>query len=80
MQPVGNEQIEEEEEDIFETNVDEDECLDDNETGITDKCPNVRLINEQLVSTTYCQHDDFAEVMGNTNAVIAAYTTAQARL
>uniref|UniRef100_A0A915HRL0 Uncharacterized protein n=1 Tax=Romanomermis culicivorax TaxID=13658 RepID=A0A915HRL0_ROMCU len=41
---------------------------------------NVRLINEQLVSMTYCQHDDFAEVMGNTNAVIAAYTTAQARL
>uniref|UniRef100_A0A915K640 DNA-directed DNA polymerase n=1 Tax=Romanomermis culicivorax TaxID=13658 RepID=A0A915K640_ROMCU len=23
----------------------------------------VRLINEQLVSSTYCQHDDFAEVM-----------------
>uniref|UniRef100_A0A915HMX3 Uncharacterized protein n=1 Tax=Romanomermis culicivorax TaxID=13658 RepID=A0A915HMX3_ROMCU len=25
---------------------------------------NSRLINEQLVSMTYCQHDDFAEVMG----------------
>uniref|UniRef100_A0A915KH13 Uncharacterized protein n=1 Tax=Romanomermis culicivorax TaxID=13658 RepID=A0A915KH13_ROMCU len=24
---------------------------------------NVRLINEQLVSMTYCQDDDFAEVM-----------------
>uniref|UniRef100_A0A915JF24 Uncharacterized protein n=1 Tax=Romanomermis culicivorax TaxID=13658 RepID=A0A915JF24_ROMCU len=29
---------------------------------------------------TYCQHDDFAEVMGKTNPIIVAYTAAQARL
>uniref|UniRef100_A0A915JUK2 Uncharacterized protein n=1 Tax=Romanomermis culicivorax TaxID=13658 RepID=A0A915JUK2_ROMCU len=49
-------------------------------TNIVNIIKNVRLINEQLVSTTYCQHDDFTMVMGNTNAFIAAYTTAQAQL
>uniref|UniRef100_A0A915K8U0 DNA-directed DNA polymerase n=1 Tax=Romanomermis culicivorax TaxID=13658 RepID=A0A915K8U0_ROMCU len=38
------------------------------------------MINDLMISLTYYQHEDFAEVTGNTNAVIAAYRTAQARL
>uniref|UniRef100_A0A915KCR5 Uncharacterized protein n=1 Tax=Romanomermis culicivorax TaxID=13658 RepID=A0A915KCR5_ROMCU len=48
MQPVGNEQIEK---DVFETNVngvdddDNNTCLVDDQTGITNKCP----INQKFV-------------------------------
>lgn len=33
-----------------------------------------------MVSVNYDMHDEFVQVLGNTNTVIAAYTTAQARL
>lgn len=33
-----------------------------------------------MVAVTYELQDEFVEVLANTNAVIAAYTTAQARL
>lgn len=41
---------------------------------------NVRIVNDSLVAVTYEQANDFVEVLNNTNPVIAAYTTAQARL
>lgn len=41
---------------------------------------NVRIINDNLVAVTYQYGDDFVEVLSNTNPVIAAFTTAQARL
>lgn len=41
---------------------------------------NVRVVNENLVAVTYVQEEDFVDVLTNTNPVIAAYTTAQARL
>src|SRR5262245_22042387 len=41
---------------------------------------NVRVVNENLVAVTYEQGEDFVDVLPNTNPVIAAYTTAQARL
>jgi len=40
----------------------------------------VWLINEKMVAVTHAQKNDFIEVMANTNPVIAAYTTAHARL
>lgn len=40
----------------------------------------VRVINDNMVAVTYENEDEFADVMGNTNSVIAAFTTAQARL
>lgn len=40
----------------------------------------IALISDNLVSVTYKKEDEFAEVMQNTNPVIAAYTTAIARL
>lgn len=40
----------------------------------------ISIINEHMVAVTHSKEDDFAEVMGNTNPVLAAYTTAQARL
>lgn len=40
----------------------------------------VNIINENLVSVSHSKETEFVEVMGNTNTVIAAYTTAQARL
>jgi len=40
----------------------------------------VTLISETMVSVTYTKHEDFVDVMQNTNPVIAAFTTAIARL
>lgn len=40
----------------------------------------VLIISDALVAVTHKKEDDFAEVMQNTNPVIAAYTTAIARL
>jgi hypothetical protein len=40
----------------------------------------INMVNENLIGVTYCKEDDFVEVMGNTNPVIAAYTTTHARL
>lgn len=40
----------------------------------------INIISEHMIAVTYNQHEDFVTVMGNTNPVIAAYTTAQARL
>ena len=40
----------------------------------------MRIVNDKMVAVTYELQDDFVEVLANTNAVIAAYTTAQARL
>lgn len=40
----------------------------------------VRIVNDKMVSVNYDMHDEFVQVLGNTNTVIAAYTTAQARL
>jgi len=41
---------------------------------------NVWLISDKMIAVTYVQKDEFVEVMANTNPVIAAYTTAHARL
>ena len=40
----------------------------------------VRIVNDKMVAVTYELQEEFVEVLANTNAVIAAYTTAQARL
>lgn len=40
----------------------------------------VRIVNDKMVQVNYDLLDDFVEVLANTNTVIAAYTTAQARL
>jgi len=40
----------------------------------------ITIISEKLIGVTYKKHDEFVEVMSNTNPVIAAYTTAHARL
>jgi len=40
----------------------------------------IAMISENLIGVTYKRHDDFVEVMNNTNPVIAAYTTVHARL
>lgn len=40
----------------------------------------VRIVNEKMVSLNYDTQDEYVQVLGNTNTVIAAYTTAQARL
>jgi len=40
----------------------------------------VITISENLTAVNYTNEDEFVEVMGNTNVVLAAYTTAQARL
>jgi hypothetical protein len=41
---------------------------------------NVRFVSEEMVHMDWLCLDDFVEVSGRTNVVIAAYTTAQARL
>jgi len=40
----------------------------------------IAMINEKLIGVTYKRQNDFVEVMNNTNPIIAAYTTAHARL
>ena len=40
----------------------------------------IMIISDNMVSVTSSMQDEFVEVMGNTDVVIAAYTTAQARL
>lgn len=40
----------------------------------------VNTINDNMVSVTHTKEDAFAEVMGNTNPILGAYTTSQARL
>jgi hypothetical protein len=40
----------------------------------------VRIIGEELTAVTYKKTDGFVETLPHTNSVIAAYTTAQARL
>lgn len=41
---------------------------------------NIWPINEKVIAVTYKKKEDYIEVMANTNPVIAAYTTAHARL
>lgn len=41
---------------------------------------NVRFVNDESVHVDWVYRDDFIEPSGRTNVVIAAYTTAQARL
>jgi hypothetical protein len=41
---------------------------------------NVRFVSEEMVHMDWLYLDDLVEVSGRTNVVIAAYTTAQARL
>ena len=41
---------------------------------------NVRFVSEEMIHMDWLYLDDFVEVSGRTNVVIAAYTTAQARL
>jgi len=40
----------------------------------------VTFISDRQIAVTYKKHDEFTEVMQNTNPIIAAYTTAIARL
>ena len=40
----------------------------------------INLVSDNVVAVTSTMDDDFVEIMGNTNPVIAAYVTAQARL
>jgi len=41
---------------------------------------NIWLISEKMIGASYVYKDEFIDVMPNTNPVIAAYTTAHARL
>jgi len=41
---------------------------------------NVRFVNEEIIEVHYVHNTDFVPVNGRTNAVIAAFTTAHARL
>ena len=41
---------------------------------------NVNLVNNEIVEMFYTMKDPFVEAAGNTNAVLAAFTTAQARM
>ena len=41
---------------------------------------NVRFVSSEAVQLDWCYNDDFVEASSRTNVVIAAYTTAQARL
>jgi len=38
------------------------------------------VVSDNMIVVNYTKENDFVEVMGNTNVVLAAYTTAQARL
>jgi len=40
----------------------------------------VVIVSDKMTAVSYTKENDFVEVMGNTNVVLAAYTTAQARL
>lgn len=40
----------------------------------------VRIVSDKMVAVSYDFKEEFVEVLANTNTVIAAYTTAQARL
>lgn len=46
----------------------------------TDVIQSINLTDEEMVSVSYSFEVDFVEMMSNINIVIAAYTTAQARL
>ena len=41
---------------------------------------NVNLVNDEVVEMFYTMKDPFVEAAGNTNVVLAAFTTAQARI
>lgn len=47
---------------------------------MTDDSKIIKDMNEECVALKWCEKEDFAELSSNTNVVIAAYTTAQARL
>jgi len=40
----------------------------------------VNVINDGMVAVSHSMHDEFIDVLSNTNAVLAAFTTSQARL
>jgi len=40
----------------------------------------VNVINDGVVAVSHSMHEEFIDVMSNTNAVLAAFTTSQARL
>lgn len=40
----------------------------------------INILNDELASVTHSMHEEFVDVMTNTNPVIAAFTTSQARL
>jgi len=41
---------------------------------------NIWLVNEKMIGVTFANKSEYVEIMANTNPVIAAYTTAHARL
>lgn len=49
-------------------------------TSDQQKVKNIRFVNEESVQLDWVYNDDFIEASPRTNVVIAAYTTAQARL
>lgn len=49
-------------------------------TDQTNVIHSIVFVTETMVAVQYTKEDDFVEVMGNTNVVLAAYTTANARL
>ena len=49
-------------------------------TGDNQEIKNVRFVNEEIVQVDWVHKEDFIDTSGITNVVIAAYTTAQARL
>lgn len=50
--------------------------MTDNSTEVTDMV----FVNEEHVALRWRKKEDFVEALPNTNVVLAAYTTAQARL
>ena len=40
----------------------------------------MHAVSDEMISLTYSKEEEFVEALGNTNPVLAAYTTTQARL
>ena len=62
------------------TYVDDPEQFFDIMTSDQQEVKNVRFVSNEAVQLDWCYNGDFVEASSRTNVVIAAYTTAQARL
>ena len=65
---------------IQSTYTDDPEQFFDMLTSDQQNVKNIRFVSSEAVQLDWCYNDDFVEASSRTNVVIAAYTTAQARL